>query len=116
MKKSEDASERAREKSKARDLRNSQWWKNRVAEGKCHHCGIAVHPSELTMDHLLPISRGGKSVRSNVVPSCKKCNSERKNFMPAELILKTLFPDNMNEPHGDPHSSDAGDGSEALHH
>lgn len=82
---------KAKEKNKARELRNSQWWKNRIAEGKCYHCGRQFHPSELTMDHLLPISRGGKSIKSNVVPCCKECNTKRKNLMPAEIILESIF-------------------------
>jgi 5-methylcytosine-specific restriction endonuclease McrA len=36
------------------------------------------------MDHLVPIIRGGKSTKGNVVPSCKKCNSERKYRLPFE--------------------------------
>lgn len=66
-----------REKLKARDLRASQWWKNQLGKGICSHCGQRFHPSELTMDHLLPIARGGQSVKNNVVPSCKPCNTEK---------------------------------------
>jgi 5-methylcytosine-specific restriction endonuclease McrA len=36
------------------------------------------------MDHLVPIVRGGKSTKGNLVPSCKKCNSERKHRLPFE--------------------------------
>ncbi len=36
------------------------------------------------MDHLIPIVRGGKSTKGNVMPSCKKCNSERKYRLPFE--------------------------------
>ncbi len=36
------------------------------------------------MDHLVPIIRGGKSTKGNLVPSCKKCNSERKHRLPFE--------------------------------
>jgi 5-methylcytosine-specific restriction endonuclease McrA len=73
-----------RERSKARELRASQWWKRKRALGICHHCGGKVAPAELTMDHLVPIIRGGKSIKGNVVPSCKKCNSERKYRLPFE--------------------------------
>ena len=81
----------AQEKQKARDLRNSQWWKNRLAEGKCHYCGGSFHPSELTMEHIVPISRGGKSVRGNITTSCKACNSSKKNLLPVELVLMELY-------------------------
>ncbi len=73
-----------RERHKARELRASQWWKRKRASGVCHHCGAKVTPAELTMDHLVPIIRGGKSVKGNLVPSCKKCNSERKYRLPFE--------------------------------
>jgi 5-methylcytosine-specific restriction endonuclease McrA len=36
------------------------------------------------MDHLVPIIRGGKSTKGNVVPSCKDCNSARKHRLPFE--------------------------------
>jgi 5-methylcytosine-specific restriction enzyme A len=36
------------------------------------------------MDHLVPIIRGGKSTKGNVVASCKRCNSERKHRLPFE--------------------------------
>jgi 5-methylcytosine-specific restriction endonuclease McrA len=73
-----------REKEKARELRKTQWWKNRVAKGICHYCGGTFSPAELTMDHLVPIVRGGKSSRGNVVPACKGCNSKKKYMLPLE--------------------------------
>ena len=71
-----------RERRRARELRNSQWWKNRTSKGVCAHCGGRFPARELTMDHLVPVIRGGKSTRSNVVPSCKPCNSARKHSLP----------------------------------
>lgn len=73
-----------REKEKARELRRSQWWKNRVARGLCHYCGMSFPPDELTMDHLVPIVRGGTSTRGNVVPACKECNNRKKYLLPIE--------------------------------
>lgn len=73
-----------REKTKARDLRASQWWKRRLAKGICHYCGRSVPPKELTMDHVIPISRGGRSVKGNVVPACKPCNNKKKQLLPME--------------------------------
>jgi 5-methylcytosine-specific restriction endonuclease McrA len=73
-----------RERQKARELRASQWWKRKRAAGLCHHCGERFPPGDLTMDHLVPIIRGGKSTKGNLVPSCKKCNAERKHRLPFE--------------------------------
>ena len=73
-----------REKHKARVLRNSQWWKRKVARGVCHYCGKRFSPGELTMDHIVPISRGGMSKKGNVAPSCKNCNTQKKQLLPME--------------------------------
>lgn len=76
--------EMRRERQKARELRASQWWKRKLASGVCHHCGGKFVPAVLTMDHLVPVVRGGKSTKGNVVPSCKSCNSARKHTLPFE--------------------------------
>ena len=73
-----------RERQKARELRDSQWWKRKRAAGICHHCGGKFPLKELTMDHLVPVIRGGKSTKGNLVPSCKSCNSARKHRLPFE--------------------------------
>jgi 5-methylcytosine-specific restriction endonuclease McrA len=73
-----------REKEKARALRATQWWKNRLTRGSCHWCGGKFSPDELSMDHIVPIVRGGKSTRGNVVPACKECNNKKKYLLPVE--------------------------------
>jgi len=73
-----------RERRKAREIRESLWWKRRVAKGRCYYCGSSTPPKELTMDHIVPISRGGKSSRGNVAPCCKKCNNLKKQLLPME--------------------------------
>ena len=77
----------AREREKARELRASSWWKNTLAQGICHYCGGHFPPEELTMDHIVPVARGGKSTRGNVVPCCKECNNRKKYLTPVEMIL-----------------------------
>jgi 5-methylcytosine-specific restriction endonuclease McrA len=72
------------EREKSRELRRSRWWKNRVALGRCHWCGEQFSPAELTMDHIVPVTRGGKASRNNVVPSCRECNSRKKYLLPME--------------------------------
>jgi hypothetical protein len=64
-----------REKEKARQLRKTQWWRNRIHEGVCHYCRSEVGRDQLTMDHVVPLSRGGKSRKGNVVACCKACNA-----------------------------------------
>ncbi len=72
------------EKRRAGKLRRSQWWKRRRAAGRCYYCDSAVRPSELTMDHLVPLVRGGKTVKGNVVPACKECNNQKRHALPWE--------------------------------
>ena len=73
-----------RERSKARQLRQSQWWKRKCAKGVCHYCGRPTAPKALTMDHIVPIARGGRSTKGNLVPCCKECNNAKKQLLPIE--------------------------------
>ena len=73
-----------RERAKARALRGSQWWKRRIAAGRCHYCDRQVGPCAPSMDHVVPLIRGGRSSRGNVVPACKECNNQKKSLLPVE--------------------------------
>ena len=73
-----------KERHKARELRHSQWWKRKRAKGVCHYCGRAFPPRSLTMDHIVPLSRGGRSTKGNLVPCCKDCNNRKKQMLPME--------------------------------
>lgn len=87
---SDDKKRISREKSKARQLRKSQWWKNEIARGLCHYCGKKFKPADLTMDHVVPLSRGGKSTKGNIVPSCKDCNNKKTYMTPVDLVIKIM--------------------------
>jgi len=78
-----------RERRKARELRQSQWWKQKLALGICHYCQQRFHGDDLTMDHVVPLGRGGKSTKGNIVVSCKLCNNKKKWMTPAEMILSS---------------------------
>lgn len=73
-----------RERAKARELRKTQWWRNKLGQGKCYYCGGRTPAAELTMDHLVPLARGGLSNKNNLVPSCKACNTKKKTMLPLE--------------------------------
>ena len=77
----------AREREKARLLRKTAWWQRRVQKGICGYCGQTVGARALTMDHVVPVARGGRSVRGNVVAACKQCNTKKKLMTPAEQLL-----------------------------
>jgi 5-methylcytosine-specific restriction protein A len=73
-----------RERRIARDLRKTAWWKRKCADGRCYYCGTKTHPGELTMDHIVPVIRGGRSTKSNIVTACKECNNKKKYMLPME--------------------------------
>ena len=73
-----------RERRKARELRQSQWWKRKCARGTCFYCGHRVAARELTMDHIVPLARGGRTTKGNVAPACKTCNTKKKQLLPME--------------------------------
>ena len=81
-----------REREKARQLRKTDWWRALLQKGECYYCHKVVGAEELTMDHKIPVSRGGKSTRGNCVPCCKECNNNKKPYTPVEQILEGLFP------------------------
>jgi 5-methylcytosine-specific restriction enzyme A len=79
-----DDADLRREKARARELRQSAWWKRRISAGICHYCRRAVGIRSLTLDHVVPLIRGGRSVRGNMVASCKDCNSKKQSLLPWE--------------------------------
>jgi len=73
-----------REKDKARKLRKSRWWQQKLTTGICYYCGRIFEPKDLTMDHVVPLTRGGRSTKDNIVTSCKECNTKKKTLLPME--------------------------------
>lgn len=73
-----------KEKEKARKLRQTRWWRRQLERGICYYCGRRVGAKNLTMDHKIPLSRGGTSDRVNIVPCCKDCNNKKKYLLPWE--------------------------------
>ena len=82
----------SRERARARQLRQTAWWRRRVAAGRCHYCRREVGAKALTLDHVVPLVRGGRSVRANMVPACKDCNSKKQSLLAWEwqAYLDTL--------------------------
>lgn len=56
----------------------------------CQYCGKRLPKSELTIDHVIPRSRGGKTEWSNVVVACRRCNQHKGNRTPKEAGMKLL--------------------------
>jgi 5-methylcytosine-specific restriction endonuclease McrA len=55
---------------------------------KCAYCGST---GKLTLDHVVPRSRGGDSVWENVVTSCAPCNLRKGNRTPEEIKMRMLI-------------------------
>lgn len=56
----------------------------------CQYCGRVFNPSDLTLDHVIPKSRGGSSNWDNLVACCKKCNNKKGSHMPDEAGMKLI--------------------------
>lgn len=56
----------------------------------CQYCGITFSRSELNLDHVVPISQGGKTTWENVVCSCLRCNHKKGGRTPAQAGIKLL--------------------------
>jgi 5-methylcytosine-specific restriction endonuclease McrA len=56
----------------------------------CQYCGMNAQSSELTLDHILPQSRGGKTVWENLVTCCRKCNNVKQDKTPREARMQLL--------------------------
>ena len=55
----------------------------------CQYCHVYFPPSLLTLDHVIPRSRGGTTVWENVASACKKCNTKKGNQTPNEAGMST---------------------------
>ena len=63
--------------------------KVRSCENKCYYCHVRLTRRSETVDHMIPISRGGSNTVENVVPACLRCNL-RKNRLTAEEFQARL--------------------------
>ncbi len=72
------------ERERARTLRKTRWWQQKTASGLCYYCGKHVVYKNFTMDHIVPLARGGRSTKDNLVACCKECNTSKKNMLPLE--------------------------------
>jgi 5-methylcytosine-specific restriction protein A len=77
-----------KEKAKVKQAKKSGWWQQKCAAGICYYCKKNFSFKELTMDHIVPLSRFGTTTPGNVVPACRECNKNKGVDTPADLILK----------------------------
>ena len=58
----------------------------------CQYCGRRPGTHELSIDHVLPRSRGGLSTWQNCVLSCMRCNCKKGSRLPVEAGMRLLRP------------------------
>jgi len=67
-------------KNAVTDLTNDQWQTIKAAyRNRCAYCG---RKRPLTMDHVIPVSKGGAHTAANIVPACQSCNSSKSTRPP----------------------------------
>lgn len=59
-------------------------------ENCCQYCGRKFDRAELTLDHVVPRSRGGTSTWTNIVLACMKCNMRKGDKLVGETHMKLL--------------------------
>ena len=57
---------------------------------RCQYCGTRPSAHELTCDHVIPRSRGGRTDWSNIVTCCVSCNRRKGGRTPAEAGLRLI--------------------------
>lgn len=57
----------------------------------CAYCGTAFADTDLTVEHILPVSRGGRMSWTNVVTACRSCNTRKGNRTPEEARMPLLY-------------------------
>lgn len=55
---------------------------------RCQYCGQVLPANQLSLDHVLPRSRGGETSWENIVASCVKCNTKKGGRTPQEARMK----------------------------
>jgi len=56
----------------------------------CQYCGDAPGRHELTVDHVVPRSRGGRHDWNNLTTACKRCNQIKGNYLPEEVQMRLI--------------------------
>jgi 5-methylcytosine-specific restriction endonuclease McrA len=59
-------------------------------QNRCQYCGKRFPSSELSLDHVVPVSRGGRSSWENVVCACLPCNVKKGNKLLTECHMQLI--------------------------
>ena len=56
----------------------------------CQYCGVVFPSSSLTLDHVLPQSRGGRGTWENLLTCCHSCNRRKRDRTPEEAGMALI--------------------------
>ncbi len=56
--------------------------------GSCQYCACSVKVTDFTYDHVLPVSKGGKTTWENIVVACVSCNQKKQDRTPEQAKMK----------------------------
>lgn len=56
----------------------------------CFWCRRKIAKDQRTVDHFMPLAKGGAHAASNLVAACKTCNSYKRDLIPDEFIHRVL--------------------------
>jgi 5-methylcytosine-specific restriction endonuclease McrA len=57
----------------------------------CAYCGNHYAEADLTVEHIVPVSRGGQHTWTNVVTACRSCNTRKGNRRPEEAHMPLVY-------------------------
>lgn len=57
---------------------------------QCQYCGVKCTMNELTYDHVIPRSQGGKTTWDNIVSACSDCNARKAGRTPEQARMRLL--------------------------
>lgn len=100
--------EEAVERRRSKNIRRTQpkGWLDELCDLQSWHCAYCrqnmrrakkgrIELRTATLDHVLPISRGGRNQRSNLVAACSACNSAKGSMTGEEFRAMMSFPANL---------------------
>lgn len=61
-------------------------------DGHCGYCGKKLHRDTMTVDHIVPVSRGGGNSLENLMPSCRECNEAKAADNLEMLCIHLVWP------------------------
>ena len=59
---------------------------------RCQYCGVSLPSHQMSLDHVMPRSRGGETTWENIVCSCVACNTRKGGRTPSEARMRLIAP------------------------